>query len=275
MRPWGDAVALAVVFALIPAWAIARAGMVLTPHPGWIAVLVVSARHGGSGFLIGLLVAALAVGLGSAVAGAAPWQGRFDTGPDLIALGACILVSWVASWHVRREEELRERLRVVADQAAQSDATIEALREVVKRLRERVDRTSTSLSFLREAAARLEGTDPTAAVEAAADLALARTGACGAAVRVRNDDTEQLLAVRDARGQGELAPLQRHEAQVTVAIHVGHERVGDIALWGLPSVKLDKATTHDLEVIASWCAPAMTMARWLPAGTAGGEWRVL
>lgn len=271
MRPLWDAAALSIPFALVPAWALARAGTVLTPHPGWIAVLVVSARHGGTGFLTGILVAAVAVALGSTLAGAAPWRGRWDTGPELIAFGACMLVSWVASWHVRRGEELGERLREAEDQVAASDVTIKALRVVVQTLRDRVDRTSTSLSFLRSAATRLEGSDPFAAAEAAADLALARTGASAAAVRVRTHGSEMLLAIRDVRGHAEHAPLEPHDAQLTVPIHAGPERLGDLSLWGLPSSSLDKSTKHDLEVIASWCVPATAMARWLPEGAIQGE----
>ena len=261
-RPVWDAIGLAIVFALVPEWVMANTGIVLIPHPGWIAVLVVSARHGSSGFLIGALATAVAVGVGAAVAGVVPWHGRLDSGLDLVALGACMLVSWVASWHVRHEEELRERLRLVTERAKESDTTIEALRAVARTLRKRVDRTSSSLSFLRAAAARLEGRDPIAAAEAAADLALARTGATAAAVRVRTQGVEQLLALRDVRGRTELAPLELHTAQLTVPIVSGHERVGDIALWGLPHPSLDKSTAHDLEVIASWCVPATAMGGW-------------
>src|SRR5262249_13445257 len=51
-------------------------------------------------------------------------------------------------------------------------AAIEALTATVTTLRARVDRTSTSLSFLREVAVRLEGSDPVAAAEAATILSL-------------------------------------------------------------------------------------------------------
>src|SRR3989442_15477302 len=64
-----DALGLAVVLALLPEVVGARAGVVLEPHPGWIAVLVLAARYGSGGFFTGLIAAAGAVGIGSAVAG--------------------------------------------------------------------------------------------------------------------------------------------------------------------------------------------------------------
>src|SRR5690242_3286359 len=162
-----DAFGLAVVFAFLPELVGARVGVRLEPHPGWIAVLVLAARYGSEGLFSGLIAAAGAVEVGSAVAGAglvAPWS-RLDSGPNLIAFGACLAISWVGSWHLRRQADLRERLSALSDQAAEAEGTMETLRDVVTTLRGRVDRTSTSLSFLRDVAERLEGTDPVAAAE--------------------------------------------------------------------------------------------------------------
>ena len=257
-----DALGLAVVFGFLPELARARAGVVLEPHPGWIAVLILAARDGSGGFFAGLIAAAAAVAAGSAIGGtglATSWSG-LDSGPDLIAFGACLAVSWVASSHLRRHADLGERGRGLSDRAGEAAATIEALRDVVATLRARVDRTSASLSFLRDVAARMEGNDPVAAAEGAADLALARTGACAAEVKVGVRGFQRLLAIRDARGPGVLAPLALRDADVTVPIRDGSNRVGVIALWGIPRSRLDAAMAHDLEVIAAWCAPALAVA---------------
>ena len=152
-----DAFGLAFVFGFLPELARAR-GVVLEPHPGWIAVLILAARDGGGGFFAGLIAAAAAVAAGSAIWGtglAASWSG-LDSAPNLVAFGACLMVSWVASWHLRRHAGLGERLRALSDRAAEAETTIAALRDVVATLRARVDRTSNSLSFIRDVAARLE-----------------------------------------------------------------------------------------------------------------------
>jgi len=266
-----DAFLLALTLAFLPEVAGTRAGVVLDPHPGWIAVLVLAARYGSGGFFAGLVAAAVAVAIGSAVAGnglAAAWS-RLDSGPNLIAFGGCLAVSWVASWHLRRQADLDERLRASAVRVAEGEATTEALRDAVATLRARVDRTSTSLSFLRDVAARLEGTDPVAAAEGAADLAMVRTGASAAAVRVGMRGFQRLLAVRDARGPKALGSLELRDADLTVPIRNGSDPVGLIALWGVPGSALNDLTSHDLAIIASWCARALTVAAWPPEDAVG------
>ena len=270
-----DALALAVVFGFLPELGRAR-GFVLEPHPGWIAVLVLAARDGGGGFFAGLIATAAAVTAGSAITGAglaASWS-RLDSAPNLVAFAACLLVSWVGTWHLRRHTDLGERVRALSDRAAEAEATIVALRDVVATLRARVDRTSTSLSFVRDVAKRLEGSDPVAAAEGAADLVLARTGACAVEIKVGRGGFQRLLAVRDAREPGVLTHLSLRDADVKVPILNGNHRVGVIALWGVPRTGLDDATAHDLEVIASWCVPALAVAAWRPEEPAGSVRRV-
>jgi hypothetical protein len=271
-----DAIALALAFGFLPELVAARAGIVLNPHPGWFAVLILGARDGRSGLFDGLLAATGAVAIGSVVAGtrlATTW-GRVDSDLNLIAFGACLIVSWIASWHLRRHAELRERQRVLTDRAAAAEATIKSLRGVVATLRARVDRTSTSLSFLRDVAARLEGRDPIAAAEGAADLALVRAGACAAEVQVGMGKFQRVLTVRDARGPDALVPLVLRDADLTVPILNGKDRIGCLALWGIPRSRLDEMTSNDLAVIASWCAPALGLAVWRPEEPAGRVWRV-
>ena len=261
-----DAFVLAAAFAFLPELVRAHAGVVLQPHPGWLAVLVLAARYGGGGLFTGLIASAVAVGIASAVAGtgfATPWR-RLDSGPNLIALGACLATSCIASLHLRRHADLRERLSAALDRATGAEAANEALRGVVVKLRARVDRASGSLSFLRDVAARLEGPEPVAAAEAAADLALARTGARAVAVEVGAGGSRRLLAVRDAESPGELVSATLHKADLIVPIRNRSDHVGHIALWGITDSRLDDATAYDLEIIASWCGPALAFAAWNP-----------
>jgi len=268
-----DAIGLAVALAFLPELAAVRAGAVLDPHPGWIAVLVLSARYGGGGLFMGLLAAATAVGTGSAAAGTAlgsSWS-RLDSGPNLVAFAACLAAAWVGSWHLRCQEELNERSLELSERAGHAEVTIEVLRDVVRTLRARVDRSTTSLSFLRDVAVRLEGTDPVAAAEAAADLALARTGAAAAAIQVGVNGRQRLLGVRDLRTHAAPAPLAVDGADLTVPIHREGDRFGCIALWGVPRHALDEATAHDLALIASWCAPSVAIAEWRSRAAAAPE----
>ena len=270
-----DASVLALAFALVPEVLWSNAS--LDPHPGWIAVLVLAARDGARGLFIGLLAAAAAVGFGSAVAGEGFTRplGHLGSTPNLIAFGACLAVSCVASWHLQRVADLEVHLRAGSDRIAEADETIEELREAVGRLRTRVDRTSNSLSFLRDVAARLDGRDPIAAAEAAADLALTLTGAYAAAVHVRVGGSKRLLAVRDTRGPASPAlPEVGAAPDVTVPVHDGGDGIGAILLWGVSRSRIDEATANDLDVIAAWAVPALALAAWRPEETIRLAWGI-
>jgi uncharacterized coiled-coil protein SlyX len=266
-----DAAVVALVFAFVPALVAARFGLELDPNPGWIAVLVLAAREGSVGLLSGLLVAAVAITLATTTAGAhvaAMWS-RLDSAANLSAFGACLVVSWVGAWHLRGQADLRERQRALARRAAEAEATIESLRGVITKLRSRADRTLTSLSFLRDVATRLESRDPVAAAEGAADLALARSGACAVEVRVGASGFQRLLAIRDARGPRALTPLSLRDADLCVPMRNGADAVGVIALWGVPRHALDDATSRDLAAIAAWCVPAVAIEVWRPEESTG------
>jgi hypothetical protein len=257
--PWIETLVLALVFAFFPEWLAVRRGVVLEPHLGWIAVLLLSARYGIAGYFAGLVAAAVAVGSASAIASHGlirAWQ-DLDTPRNLVVLAACLAVAGVASWHLRRQADLNERLRVMSERRTEARTEAETLRGVVEKLRTRVDRTWTSLAFLRDAAQRLDGVDSVAAAEGAADLAQARSGASAVAIRVGMGRFQRLLTVRDARGPGAVAPLSISEADVTVTLRDGKDALGVLALWGVQRHPADDATTHDLEVIASWCAGAL------------------
>ena len=259
-----EALGLAAVFALVPELIAAHVGLAPEAQPGWIAVLVLASRYGSGGLLAGLVASAAGVAIGSVVSGvrlATAW-GRLDSGANLVAFAACLAVSWVASWHVQRLADLRERLWAASRRAEEAEAATGTLRQAVTSLRVRVDRASNSLSFLRDVAGRLDGPDPVAAAEGAVDLALARTDASAAAVRIGSGAFERTLAVRDARVPRTLAALTLQSADLTVPIRSGGERIGIIALWGVRRAALDEATTRDLEVIASWCVRALTMGAW-------------
>jgi hypothetical protein len=267
------AAALVAGFALVAEAASVRTGVSIAPHPAWIAVMVLGARYGSGGFLAGVAAAAVGVGLGSALCGSDPfatWTGTRG-GPDLVALGASLGISWVASSHLRREADLRERIGLLADRAGSAETEALELRGLVEGLRLRADRTSASLGFLRDAARRLEGGEPRAAAEAAADLALVRTGASVVTVETDEGRAGLRLAIRSSGDPGELALPRTEVPRHVEPIRSAGDRVGVIALWGLPARGLDQAAVHDLEVIAAWCAPAVVAARASSSPVAVGD----
>src|SRR5437667_12816073 len=110
-----EALSLAIAFAFLPGLPWVSHGLLLEPYPGWIAVLALSARYGSGGFFAGLTSCALAVCAASSIAGTGlpnAW-GRVDSGLNLMALGACLIVAWIASSHSRRQKDLGERLRTL------------------------------------------------------------------------------------------------------------------------------------------------------------------
>ena len=256
------ALTLCALVALAPDRAATRGGALLDPNPLWIAVAILAARYGAGGLFAGVAAGVAVVGFRSVLAGVDPRDslGRLESAANLMAFGACLAVSWIASWHLRRKGRLEERIQALSDREAESSATIEALRDVASTLRARVDRASTSITFLRDVASRLDGRDAVAAAEAAADLALARTGAHAAAIHVGANASQRLLAVRDARYPQALAPLDFRSADRKVSIRSGNERIGVLSIWGLPRSDRDEAMDHDLAVIASWCAGALVLA---------------
>jgi uncharacterized coiled-coil protein SlyX len=266
-----EALALAAALAFLPELARTRSGAGFEPHLGWTAVLLLAARDGLGGFFAGLIAVVTAIVLGSTIAdrGLLAMWSRLDSGPNLVAFAACLTVSWIGSWHLRRQADLRERLRTQSARAAEGEASIETLHTVIATLRARVDRTSSSLSFLRDVAERIESKNPVTAAEGASDLALARTHATAAAVWVGMSGFQRLLAVRDARSPGVFSPLAIRDADLTVPIRKGNDRVGVLALWGLTRDGLDEVTEHDLAIIASWCAPALAAGAWRPAHMRG------
>lgn len=263
-----EAIGLALVLGFLPQLAFARSATALALHPGWLAVLVLAARYGRGGWFAGLAALGAAVGAAAAITGAglSPLRDAVRSGPDLLALAGTLLVSWIASWHLRRQAALDRRLHSLIRRNREARAAIAAMRGAVATLRARVERTSSSLTFMRDVAVRLEGRDPIAAAEAAADLALARTGAAAVAVRVGPRGHQRLLAIRDARRPHTLQPLEARTADLSVPLRDGDTCIGLLSLWGVSRSDRDETTRHELAVIATWCAAALRPLSGLGAG---------
>jgi hypothetical protein len=257
----------------------------LHPHPVWLAVVIVAARYGSRGLSVGLPVswgalalAALAMRISPAVVLA-----RTGSGSDLGALIAAVLVAAVASIHERRYDLLLTTVETLKERCAGDRSAVKELREAAVVLRARADRLETSLAFLRDVAARLEGADPAAAAQAALELALARTGArAGSAQLVQRGGLKALASVGTWAPDAAASDLARDQTVATAlrnrrptrAFDLGEVNATDsdlaapildargnvcgiLALRGVPHGGASAVALHDLALIAAWCKKAL------------------
>src|SRR6187455_786400 len=145
----------------------------LRPHPIWLVILMVAARYGARGLVIAAPIAwvALAVVGTPGVRLLAVLLAELATPVELGALAAAVLVGWVASAHERTAAATVEQLRHLAVRAKADGAALAELRGAALALRARNDRLELSLTFLRDVARRLDGSDPEIAAQAALELA--------------------------------------------------------------------------------------------------------
>lgn len=259
----------------------------LFPYPIWLAVALLATRYGSRGLMVGLLLGwgltafvTLVLRLPMALVGA-----RTSSGSDLGALLGVVLVGWVASTNERRCAALAATASALKERGAVDHQAVVALRAAAVALRARADRLEMSLTFLRDVAARLDGSDPAAAAQAALDLAVARTGAragvvvaidesgrglpmtlasCGGwgAADLRDDPT----AASALRNRRATRAIDVEEAEAAVAASdlaapifeaEGDPVVGLIALRGVPQGGASPAALHDLGLIAGWSSRAI------------------
>jgi hypothetical protein len=279
----GTAIVLVAVALAVPAphlgWGYLR------PHPVWLVVLALAARYGARG-----LLAAVPVAWGGLALLAVPWRAApsqalsaLATPVELGALAAAIVVSWIASVHERRSDDLEEQHRLLVKRAGQEAVTLGELRRAALSLRARNDRLDLALTFLRDVARRLDGGDVAAASEAALALVAARLGArAGAALSLAADGVPTIIAttgvwdaaaapgVSDATvaealrsGQSvravDLPGASSADSDLAAPIIVGHETVGVLAVRGV--ARVGAAALRDLTVVAEWLAGAFARAR--------------
>jgi hypothetical protein len=265
------------------------------PHPIWLGVALMAARYGTRGLAAGVMIGwavtvavAVVLRVPPAVLGA-----RVSSGPDLGALLAVILIGWVASSHERRTSELGIALAALQECCASDASALAALRSTAVVLRGRADRLETSLTFLRDVAARMEGNDPAAAAQAAIELAVARIGArVGWVTALEGDrltslgstgpwtpapapDTDRTIAAalrlrRPARAL-DLSEATAGDSDLAAPILTGEEGrlIGVIALRGVPQGGASAAALHDLALIASWCSGALAARRFVTSARSG------
>ena len=260
---------------------------VLAPHPVWLVVLVMAARYGVRGFIAVMVLAwgalaALAVPSGF---GALRTLDVLATPSELGALAAAVLVAWMASAHERRQQaQAEERLAELEQKSATDTAAIESCATPRWRsAREVMQRLDMSLTFLRDIAHRLDGSDANAAAEAALELVIIRLGARAAAVQMLApaDNGAPELMTTSSRGIWNpdgtdgtaAAALRTGRATRALDLREGGASDSDVAApvmdatgavrgvlvaRGLPGGGVGATAVRDLGVIADWLAPVLT-----------------
>ena len=285
----GTAMVLAAVAVAAPApylgWGVLR------PHPVWLVVLALAARYGARG-----LVLSAPVAWGGLALLALSWRSlpahvltELARPSELGALAAALLVSWIASVHERRAQDLEEQRELLAGKVSHDAAALGELRRAALALRARNDRLDLALTFLRDVARRIEGGDVSTAAEAALALVVARLGARAGAVQTPatgggSSDAltgaftlvattgawavpgpgESDATVVEALRSGEpvravdLPGAGPGDSDLAAPVIVDGESVGVLAVRGV--ARVGAAALRDLEVVAEWLATAFARA---------------
>jgi hypothetical protein len=268
----------------------------LRPHPVWLVVMALAARYGARG-----LVTSVPVAWGALAFLAVPWRAaparlltELARPSELGALAAALVVSWIASVHERRAQDLEEQRDLLAGKASHEAAALGELRRAALELRARNDRLDLALTFLRDVARRIDSGDVSTASEAALALVVARLGARAGAVQARATvgatagaltgsltgaltivattgawaapgPGESDATVSEALRSGEpvravdLPGAGPGDSDLAAPIIVDGDTVGVLTLRGV--ARVGAAALRDLAVVAEWLATAFARAR--------------
>jgi hypothetical protein len=249
----------------------------LDPHPVWLVVVVIAARYGTRGLAIALLIAWGGLAIANGADGPSRVLDTLAMPIELGALAASVLVAWIVSGNERREQALAAKVVDLERRASVDGATIGELRRAALALRARNDRLDLSLTFLRNVARRLHGSDAEAAAQAALELIGARIGARAASVEIMAGGELAPLAVigiwnREAPDHTALAALRAgqpiralelaeggpHDSDIAAPITDATGAVrGVVAARGVPGGGASMAALRDLSVIADWASLAI------------------
>jgi hypothetical protein len=252
-------------------------------HPLWIPVLVFAARYGVRGMFTAIAMSAIAIAASSLAL-----HGTLDNAAvraqnpfDLIALMAATLVAWTAMMRDKRLQCAAEDQTDMSRRLTASEETADALREAVGVLRQRLDRIDLSVSMWRTIARRLDHGTLNEAATAALELASIRSGAASGEVHqnfggrlytvatsghgaliggepMRDHTVIQAIARRRPALRREVPGARATDPDVAIPIIDPDTRIvlGVLALRDAPAGRLRVGDVRDLEVVASWLAPA-------------------
>lgn len=253
----------------------------LSIHPVWAIALILAARYGARG-LLALPVLGGSILLAEWVSGDSGIDAlaRVQRPGDLAIWLVAVAIAVVGTAHERRKFLLRQRLEAAEQRASRAEAAVDELGDAALALRDRCDRSETSLVFLADVAARMDAGDLTGAGQAVLELAMVRTGAGGAFVQLL--DPSGRLRTLTSRGRWsaetmwppvvfrDLTAVTALEGTRAVAAHEvpgvcpddsdlvapliapDGRRLGVVALRRVPFPKLTRAMREDLTAIARW-----------------------
>ncbi len=258
----------------------------LSIHPIWALSLILAARYGAVGLLsIPVLIGSLLVAEWVSGHSGAATLSRIERGGDLAMWIVAVGVAVVGTAHERRKSLLKERLVVAELRATRAEQAADQLSDAALALRDRCDRSETSLVFLADVAVRMDDPDPTGAAQAALELAMARTGAGAGFVQLLDDSGR--LRTLTARGRWsaetfwppalfrdrtaiaalnyvkaiaahEVSDVRSEDSDLVAPLIAPDGRaIGVLALRRVPYVKLGGAVREDLVAIARWAAGSL------------------
>jgi hypothetical protein len=187
-------------------------------HPAWIVALVLAARYGASGLyavpavLVGGQLATWLVG-GEGFA----MLMRLARPGDLAVLLAVAVLAAIGTIHESRRTVLESRLSDAEHRAQTAAVAVDKLAEASIALRDRCDRSQTSLAVIADLAIHIGAGDPKRAGDAALALAMARTGARGGFVQLFEDGRLRTVSARGMWSAERVAPPALFRDVVAVA----------------------------------------------------------
>lgn len=256
----------------------------LPVHPAWIVAIILAARYGSVG-LYGIPAVLLGVQAAVFMTGTTDLAilDRLGRPGDLLALMSVGLVGVIGALHESRVASLSAKLRTAEKRAASAEVAIEDLCDASFALRDRCDRSQTSLAFLSDIAVRMDSNDQAGAGDAALTLAMARTGARGGFVQLLDGSRLKMLCARGMWSADRLSPpavfrdvvahaaldrnrpVAAHEVSrasiddsdlAAPLLDSSGKVVGVLALRGISYPALSPAAREDLAAVARWAARA-------------------
>lgn len=261
----------------------------LTVHPAWVIALVLGARHGARGlYSVPAIVAGVLLAEWVAGRTELAMLDQLTELHVLAVLGVIVVLVGVGEGHQARQVRIEGRLRSAEARAADAEVAVAALGEAAIALRERSDRSQTSLAFLSDVTLRMDDPDPSVAAQAVLELAIARTGARGGFVQIIEGGRLRTLVAQGAWSADQLMPPAVFRDRVAVAalaratlcaahevdavstedsdlaaplLSAGGTAMGVLALRGLAYPALTVAAREDLATITRWAGRSFARAR--------------
>lgn len=256
----------------------------LAVHPVWILALILAARYGARGlYAVPAVVAGVQLAVWVSGHADLTMLARLTKPGELAMLLTLTAVAAIGAMHETRKTALEDRLRHAELRATGGEGAIDDLTDTLVALRDRCDRSQTSLAMLSDLAVRMGDSDQSNAGDAALTLAMARTGARGGFVQLFDGGRLRTLCSRGtwsaeriapptvfrdivaAAAFDQLRPVAAHEIArassddsdlAAPLLDATGTAIGVLALRGISYPALTSAAREDLAAVARWAGRA-------------------